>query len=103
MAFVARASGRLNVTDLLAMSVLYARIAQSIIHLASTSVPAVLLRANLLAARANAHGARRDAWHAYIRCERPFVEEERVSDSAERSPGDRRLDARGDPAQAVTG
>ncbi len=45
--FVATQAGRLDVTDSLAMWVLYARIAQSVTHIASTSVPAVLLRANL--------------------------------------------------------
>ncbi len=49
-AFVAIAAGasmagRLGVTDPLAMWVLYARIAQSLVHIASTSVPAVQVRA----------------------------------------------------------
>lgn len=47
IAFVASAAGRLDVTDPAALWVLYARIAQSVTHIASTSVPAVLLRANL--------------------------------------------------------
>jgi uncharacterized MAPEG superfamily protein len=47
IALVAQAAGRLDVTDPLAMWVLYARIAQSLAHLASTSVPVVLVRANL--------------------------------------------------------
>ena len=41
-AFVA---GRLDVTDPLAMYLLYARIGQSLTHIASVSVPAVLVRA----------------------------------------------------------
>lgn len=47
IAFVASTAGRLDVTDPAAMWVLYARIAQSVTHIASTSVPAVFLRANL--------------------------------------------------------
>lgn len=47
LAFIAYASGRLAVTDGLAMWVLWARIGQSVAHLVSTSVPAVLVRANL--------------------------------------------------------
>jgi uncharacterized MAPEG superfamily protein len=47
LALVAYASNRLAVTDPLAPWVLYARIGQSLCHLASLSVPAVLLRANL--------------------------------------------------------
>jgi len=47
LALGASISGRLDVTDPLAMWVLYARIAQSVTHVISTSVPAVLLRANL--------------------------------------------------------
>jgi uncharacterized MAPEG superfamily protein len=47
LALGASLAGRLDVTDPLAMWVLYARIAQSVTHVASTSVPAVLLRANL--------------------------------------------------------
>jgi uncharacterized MAPEG superfamily protein len=41
----AAAAGRADVTDPLAMPLLYARVAQSTVHLVSTSVPAVLLRA----------------------------------------------------------
>ena len=44
---VAYASNQLALTDSLAIWVLYARIGQSLTHLVSTSVPAVLLRANL--------------------------------------------------------
>jgi uncharacterized MAPEG superfamily protein len=51
LALVAYASNRLAVTDPLAMWVLYARIGQSLCHLASVSVPAVLLRANLFFAQ----------------------------------------------------
>lgn len=43
----AAVAGRSSVTDGLAMWVFYARIGQSIVHMASTSVPAVLLRATL--------------------------------------------------------
>jgi len=45
IALVAHLSGRSAVTDPLAMWVLYARIGQSITHIASTSVPAVMVRA----------------------------------------------------------
>jgi hypothetical protein len=41
----AATAGRLGVTDPLAMWVLYARIAQSLVHIASTSVAAVQVRA----------------------------------------------------------
>lgn len=51
LAFIAYASGRLAVTDPLAMWVLWARIGQSVAHLVSTSVPAVLVRANLFFAQ----------------------------------------------------
>jgi uncharacterized MAPEG superfamily protein len=51
LALVAYASDRLAVTDPLAMWVLYARIGQSLCHLTSLSVPAVLLRANLFFAQ----------------------------------------------------
>lgn len=47
LALGASLSGRLDVTDPLAMWLLYARMAQSVTHIISTSVPAVLLRANL--------------------------------------------------------
>ena len=45
LALGASMAGRLNVTDPLAMWVLYARIAQSLTHIASTSVAAVQVRA----------------------------------------------------------
>jgi uncharacterized MAPEG superfamily protein len=45
LALGASLAGRLDVTDGLAMWVLYARIAQSLTHIASTSVPAVMVRA----------------------------------------------------------
>ncbi|MGH7820357.1 MAG: MAPEG family protein [Candidatus Binatia bacterium] len=44
LVLAASVSGRLDVTDPLAMWVLYARIGQSATHLASTSVPAVFVR-----------------------------------------------------------
>jgi uncharacterized MAPEG superfamily protein len=44
LALAASIAGRLDVTDPLAMIVLYARIGQSITHIASISVPAVFLR-----------------------------------------------------------
>ncbi len=44
IALGASIAGRLDVTNPLAMYVLYARIGQSITHVASTSVPAVQLR-----------------------------------------------------------
>ena len=47
IALVAHLSGRSQVTDPLAMWVLYARIGQSLTHIVSTSVPFVLVRANL--------------------------------------------------------
>ena len=47
LAIGASMAGKLGVTDGLAMWVLWTRIGQSLTHLASTSVPAVLLRANL--------------------------------------------------------
>jgi uncharacterized MAPEG superfamily protein len=47
IALGASLAGRLNVTDPLAMWVLYARIGQSLTHIASTSVPAVQIRASL--------------------------------------------------------
>jgi uncharacterized MAPEG superfamily protein len=43
----AAVAGRAAVTDPLAMPLLYARLAQSTVHLISTSVPMVLLRASL--------------------------------------------------------
>ena len=51
IALVAHLSGRAAVTDPLAMWVLYARIGQSLAHIASVSVPAVILRANLFFAQ----------------------------------------------------
>ena len=45
LALGASMAGRLDVTDPLAMWVLYARIGQSVTHIISTSVPAVQLRA----------------------------------------------------------
>jgi uncharacterized MAPEG superfamily protein len=47
LALGASLAGRLDVTDPLALWVLFARIAQSVTHIVSTSVPAVMLRANL--------------------------------------------------------
>lgn len=44
----AAVAGRADVTDGLAMPLLYARLAQSCVHLVSTSTPAVLVRATLL-------------------------------------------------------
>jgi uncharacterized MAPEG superfamily protein len=44
LALAASLAGRTAVTDPLAMPVLYARIAQSLTHIASTSVPAVYVR-----------------------------------------------------------
>ena len=51
IALVAHLSGRSGVTDPLAMWVLYARIGQSITHIASTSVPAVMVRATFFFAQ----------------------------------------------------
>jgi uncharacterized MAPEG superfamily protein len=45
IALVAHLSGRSHVTDPLALWVLYARIGQSLSHVASTSVPLVMVRA----------------------------------------------------------
>jgi uncharacterized MAPEG superfamily protein len=47
LALGASMAGRLDVTDPLAMWVLYARIGQSLTHIASTSVPAVQVRGTL--------------------------------------------------------
>ena len=47
IALVASLSGKTAVTDPLAMWVLIARVGQSIAHVISTSVPVVLVRANL--------------------------------------------------------
>ncbi len=46
LAFIASATDRLAITDPLAMYVLYARLAQSAVHLISTSVPAVVIRSS---------------------------------------------------------
>jgi uncharacterized MAPEG superfamily protein len=43
----AAAAGRVEVTDSLAMPLLFARLGQSTVHLISTSVPMVMLRATL--------------------------------------------------------
>jgi uncharacterized MAPEG superfamily protein len=51
LAVVAVSSDQLVVTDPLAMWVLYCRIGQSLTHLVSVSVPAVLLRANFFFAQ----------------------------------------------------
>jgi len=51
LALVAYATNQLAVTDPLAMWVLWARIGQSVTHMISTSVPAVLVRANLFFAQ----------------------------------------------------
>lgn len=51
LALVAYATNQLAVTDPLAMWVLWARLGQSLTHLVSTSVPAVLIRANLFFAQ----------------------------------------------------
>ena len=51
IAIVAMLSGKTNVTDPLALWVLLARVGQSLTHIVSTSVPAVLLRANLFFAQ----------------------------------------------------
>lgn len=47
LAVAASIAGRLDVTDSTAMLVLWARILQSLVHLASVSVPAVLARFGL--------------------------------------------------------
>ncbi len=44
LALAASISGRLNITDPLAMVVLYARLGQSATHIASISVPAIYIR-----------------------------------------------------------
>ena len=51
LAVGAHMSGRRDVTDPLAMWVLYARIGQSLVHIASTSIPAVQVRAVLFFAQ----------------------------------------------------
>jgi uncharacterized MAPEG superfamily protein len=45
VALAAYGSGQLSVTDPLAMVLLYARLAQSIVHMISVAAPAVLVRA----------------------------------------------------------
>ncbi|MFQ5416524.1 MAG: MAPEG family protein [Myxococcota bacterium] len=47
VALAAFVSGQLSVTDPLAMVVLYARLAQSTVHMISVAAPAVLARASL--------------------------------------------------------
>jgi uncharacterized MAPEG superfamily protein len=49
IALVASATNRLSVTDPLAMYLLYARIGQSVTHIASTSIPAINVRFALFA------------------------------------------------------
>ncbi len=44
---LAIATGHTDITDKLAMVVLYARIAQSVVHILSTSTPMVMVRATL--------------------------------------------------------
>ncbi|MDX2166766.1 MAG: MAPEG family protein [Deltaproteobacteria bacterium] len=51
LALAAQLAGRLDVTDGLALWVLALRLAQSLVHIASTSVNAVLVRANLFFAQ----------------------------------------------------
>ena len=51
LALAAFMAGRLDITDPLAPWVLYARVAQSLVHIASTSVPAVMLRAGFFFAQ----------------------------------------------------
>jgi uncharacterized MAPEG superfamily protein len=51
LALVAQMTGRLDVTDGLAMWVLVARLGQSITHVISVSVPAVLVRATFFSAQ----------------------------------------------------
>jgi len=52
IAVAAHISSRVDVTDGLAMWVLYARIGQSLTHIISTSPPAVLIRATLFTVQA---------------------------------------------------
>lgn len=47
LALAAQISGHLEITDGLAMWVVYLRIGQALVHIASTAVPAVLVRATL--------------------------------------------------------
>lgn len=51
IALGASLAGRLDLTDGTAMWVLWARIGQSLVHIASTSVPAVMVRATLFTAQ----------------------------------------------------
>ena len=51
LALVATLANRIAVTDPLAMWVLAARVGQTVTHVVSTSVPAVILRANLFFAQ----------------------------------------------------
>jgi uncharacterized MAPEG superfamily protein len=51
IAIAVSSTGRFDVTDPLAMWLLVARVAQSTVHLVSTSVPAVLVRAGLFFAQ----------------------------------------------------
>jgi uncharacterized MAPEG superfamily protein len=51
IALVAHLSGRSQVTDPLALWVLYARIGQSVTHIASTGVPFVMVRATFFFAQ----------------------------------------------------
>ncbi len=51
LAIAAQLSGRLDVTNGLAPWVLYTRVVQSVTHIISTSVPAVLLPATMLVAQ----------------------------------------------------
>jgi uncharacterized MAPEG superfamily protein len=51
VALAAVASGRAGVTDGLAWVVFYLRLGQSLVHLASTSVPFVMVRATLFGAQ----------------------------------------------------
>lgn len=51
VALAAVGSGRLGITDGLAMPFVYARFGQSLVHLISTAVPAVFIRAGLFVAQ----------------------------------------------------
>ena len=48
---LAIATGHTDITDKLAMIVLYCRIGQSVVHIISTSVPMVIVRATLFSAQ----------------------------------------------------
>ncbi len=56
LALGAQLAGRLDVTDPLALWVLWLRLAQSVTHLVSTSVPAVQLRATLFFGQMGIYG-----------------------------------------------